>query len=168
MASITLKGSPIHTNGDLPLIGTQAPDFVLVDSDLKDRTLAEFRGKRKLLSIVPSLDTGTCALSAKRFNEAASEHPEFLILVISADLPFAQKRFCASEGAQNILTLSMMRSKEFAQKYGMLLSDGPLAGIAARAILVLDESNRVLYRELVPEIAQEPDYQKALEVLLEK
>jgi thiol peroxidase len=162
MASVTLKGSTIHTNGELPKVGSVAPDFVLVDAELKDRSLKDFKGKKKILSIVPSLDTSTCSLSAKKFNESAKEDLNLLILVISCDLPFAQKRLCGAENIQNIQTLSMMRSKDFASKYGVLIVDGPLAGIAARAIVVLDENDKVLYTELVSEIAQEPDYQKAV------
>ncbi len=162
MANITLKGNPIHTSGELPKIGSRAPDFTLVDGDLKDRTLKDFQGKRKILSIVPSLDTAVCSLSSKKFNEAIKSHPEIAMLVVSADLPFAQKRFCSQENAGNILTLSMMRSKDFARAYGVLISDGPLAGLCARAVLVLDERDQVVYAELVPEIAQEPNYEKAL------
>jgi thiol peroxidase len=166
MAQVTLKGNPIHTSGELPKLNSVAPDFVLVDADLKNRSLKEFKGKRKLLSIVPSLDTPVCSLSTKKFNEAAKKHPNVVILVASADLPFAQKRMCTSESVQNVLTLSMMRSKEFAEKYGVLIVDGPLAGICARAVLVLDENNRVIYEELVPEIATEPNYDKAVQALL--
>lgn len=166
MASVTFKGAKVQTSGDLPQVGVKAPDFILTDSDLKDRTLNDFRGRRKLISIVPSLDTAVCALSAKKFNDAAKEHPGITILFVSADLPFAQKRFCVGDGLQNIVTLSMMRSKDFAQKYGILITDGPLAGLCSRSILVLDENDKVIYRELVPEITQEPNYQKALEALL--
>lgn len=166
MAQVTLKGSICHTSGELPQVGSIAPDFVLTDGELKDHTLKEFQGKRKLLAIVPSLDTGVCALSAKKFNEAAKRHPDILIIFISADLPFAQKRLCGHDGLNNILTLSMMRSKEFANKYGVLITDGPLAGLASRSCLVLDENNKVLYRELVPEVSEEPDYNAALEALL--
>ena len=167
MATVTFKGTPVHTNGDLPKIGTKAPDFVLTDGELNDRTLRSFQGKRKLLSIVPSLDTGVCALSAKKFNEAAKTHPEIQVIFVSCDLPFAQKRLCTSESLQNINTLSMMRSKDFATQYGVLLTDGPLAGLAARACLVLDENNMVLYTELIKEITQEPNYQKVLEIVLQ-
>lgn len=166
MAKVKLKGTIINTNGELPSIGSKAPDFVLTDGDLKDHSLAEFHGKRKLISIVPSLDTGVCAMSAKKFNESAKQHPEVIILCVSADLPFAQKRFCSQENIKNVLTLSMLRSKEFATKYGVLLVDGPLAGLCSRAVLVLDAQDKVLYHELVPEITQEPNYQKALDVLL--
>lgn len=166
MAKVTFKGAIVHTNNELPTIGSKAPNFVLTDGDLKDHSLHEFHGKRKILSIVPSLDTGVCAISAKKFNEVAKENPEVFILVISADLPFAQKRFCHQENLKNILTLSMLRSKDFAAKYGVLLIDGPLAGLAARAVLVLDEHDKVVYHELVPEITREPDYKKALDQLL--
>ena len=166
MAKITLKGNPVRTNGNLPPIGAKAPDFQLVDGDLKDRFLNDFKGKRKMIYIVPSLDTSTCSLSTKKFNEQIKTHPEITVLLVSADLPFAQKRACAQENIANIITLSMMRSKEFAKAYGVLIEDGPLAGICARAVVVLDESDNVIYTELVPEIAQEPNYDKALQLLL--
>ena len=165
MATLTFKGNPINTNGDLPAIGATAPDFKLVSADLKDVTLANFAGKKKLLNIVPSLDTAVCALSTRTFNAHAKAHPDTVILVISADLPFAQKRFCGNEGLENVVTLSMMRSRKFAKDYGVLLENGPLAGLTARAVLVLDEQNVVRHAELVPEIAQEPDYAAALAVL---
>ncbi len=168
MATVTFKGSPVHTNGELPKIGSIAPDFILTDGELKDRTLKDFQGRKKLISIVPSLDTGVCALSAKKFNEAAKAHPEILVLFVSSDLPFAQKRLCAAESLENIKTLSMMRSKDFAKLYGVLIIDGPLEGLSARACLVLDENNKVLYTELVGEITQEPNYSHALENLLIK
>ena len=165
MAEITLKGKPIHTVGNLPSLNTKAPDFVLVDKDLKDHSLREFQGKRKLLATVPSLDTGTCSAMTKHFNEVAKKHPGTVILTVSADLPFAQKRFCEGENVHNVITLSMMRDKEFGKAYGVLIQDGPLKGILARSVIVLDEKDHVLYTELVPEIAQEPNYHKALEVL---
>ncbi len=165
MAQLTFKGNPIHTSGDLPAVGQPAPDFKLVANDLKDLTLADFAGKKKLLNIVPSLDTSVCALSTRKFNDHAKAHPDTVILVISADLPFAQKRFCGNEGLSNVVTLSMMRSRKFAKDYGVLLEDGPLAGLTARAIVVLDENNLIRYSELVPEIAQEPDYNAALAAL---
>lgn len=165
MAQITLKGNPIHTTGSLPSLQLKAPDFRLVDKDLADRTLHEFHGKRKLLATVPSLDTGVCSIMAKHFNEFAKKHHDCVILIVSCDLPFAQKRFCESESVHNVLTLSMMRDKSFGKAYGILIEDGPLAGILARSVLVLDEKDHVLYTELVPEIAQEPNYHKALDVL---
>lgn len=165
MATVTIEGNEIHSNGDLPAIGSTAPDFRLVDKDLNDLTLEDFSGKKKLLNIVPSLDTGVCAASAKKFNEAAKKDTDTVFLTISADLPFAQGRFCEAESIDNMKTLSLMRSKNFAKDYGVLLEDGPLAGITARAVVVLDENNKVVYTELVPEIVQEPDYDTALAVL---
>lgn len=165
MANITLKGHPIHTSGDLPKIGSKAPDFKLVNKDLKDVSLADFKGKKKLLNIVPSLDTPVCALSTKKFNDHAKAHSDTVILVISADLPFAMGRFCGNEHLDNVVPLSLMRGQKFADDYGVLLKDGPLAGITARAVVVLDADNKVVYSEMVPEIAHEPDYEKALKAL---
>jgi thiol peroxidase len=162
MAQVTFKGTPIRTNGELPAVGAKAPDFKLTGTDLKDVSLADFKGKKKILNIVPSLDTSVCATSTRRFNEAAGKLPNTVVLVVSADLPFAAKRFCTTEGLQNVVPLSLMRGKEFAEDYGVLLEDGPLAGLTARAVVVLGENDKVVYRQLVPEIAQEPDYDKAL------
>ena len=162
MAQVTLKGNPIHTNGELPAVGAKAPDFRLTGGDLKDVSLADYRGKRKVLNIVPSLDTAVCAMSTRKFNESASKLPNTVVLVVSADLPFAAKRFCTTEGLQNVVPLSLMRDKSFAKDYGVLLQDGPLAGICARAVVVTDANDKVVYRQLVPEIGQEPDYDKAL------
>jgi thiol peroxidase len=163
MATITLHGNAINTNGELPAVGEKAPDFSLVDGDLADRSLAEYAGKKKLLNIVPSLDTPVCATSTKKFNEAARD--DAVMLIISADLPFAMSRFCSTEQTGKVVPLSMMRSRKFAKDYGVLITDGPLAGITARAVVVLDEDNNVVYTELVPEIAQEPDYDSALAAL---
>lgn len=168
MAKITLKGNPIHTNGELPKKGTKAPDFQLVDQDLHNHSLKNYVGKRKLLSIVPSLDTSVCSTMTKTFNEKIKSHPEVVALVISADLPFAQKRFCTAENVKNIIPLSMMRDKNFAKDYGLLIENGPLAGICARAVIVLDENDTVLYTQQVPEITHEPNYDEALKVLLNK
>jgi len=165
MATVTLKGNPIHTNGELPAVGTKAPDFVLTAADLSDVTLATYAGKRKVLNIVPSLDTPVCATSTRRFNEAAAKLSNAVVLVVSADLPFASKRFCATEGLANVHPLSLLRSKHMAKDYGVLLTDGPLAGVTARAVVVLDEHDRVIHAQLVPEIAQEPDYDAAIKVL---
>jgi thioredoxin-dependent peroxiredoxin len=165
MAQIAMKGKPIHTVGELPKIGAKAPPFTLVDADLKDRTLAEFQGKKKILATVPSLDTGTCSLMTKRLNEFAKKHPEFVVLVVSADLPFAQKRFCQAETVENVITLSMMRDKNFGESYGLLIQDGPLKGILARSLLLLDGENRVLYHELVSEVTTEPKYEEAFRIL---
>ena len=165
MTELTLKGKPIHTTGHFPALQTKAPDFRLVDKDLKEHALQDFRGKRKLLATVPSLDTGVCSLMTKHFNEFAKKHPNHVIITVSADLPFAQKRFCEQEGVHNVITLSMMRDKEFGKAYGILIQDGPLAGILARSVFVLDEKDHILYAELVPEITQEPKYHQALEAL---
>ena len=165
MASITLQGNPIHTSGELPKQGAKAPDFKLVNKDLKDVSLADFKGKKKLLNIVPSLDTPVCALSTKKFNEHAKTHRDTVILIISADLPFAQGRFCGNEHLENVVPLSMMRGQKFGDDYGVMIQDGPLAGVTARAVVVLDADNKVVYSEMVPEIAHEPDYEKALKAL---
>lgn len=165
MAVVTLKGTEFHTNGDLPAVGSQAPEFRLVAGDLSDVTLANYAGKKKLLNIVPSLDTPVCAISTRKFNEHAKTHPDTVVLIISADLPFAQGRFCTGEKLENVVPLSMMRSRNFAKDYGVLLDDGPLAGLTTRAVVVLSEDNKVLYTQLVPEIADEPDYESALKVL---
>ena len=165
MAQITLEGNPINTNGDLPATGTKAPDFSLVGGDLSDLTLADFSSKKKLISIVPSLDTGVCATSTKIFNERLGSRDDVAVIIASADLPFAQGRFCETEGTADVTVLSMMRNKTFAKDYGMLIQDGPLAGLTARGVVALDEDNNVLYTELVPEIAQEPDYDAAISAL---
>jgi len=165
MADITLKGNACHTNGDLPAVGSNAPDFTLTGADLADVTLASYVGKKKLLNIVPSLDTPTCATSTQKFNSAMAEKSGAVALVISADLVFAQKRFCGAEGIDNVISLSTMRSKSFAEDYGMLITDGPLAGLCGRAVVVLDENNKVLHTQLVGEIADEPDYDAALAAL---
>ncbi len=162
MATVTLQGDPIHTSGDLPAVGSKAPEFRLVTTDLKDVNLADYAGKKKLLNIVPSLDTPVCAVSTKRFNDTARDRRDLVVLVISADLPFASDRFCSVEGIKNAVALSMMRSRNFAKDYGVLIEDGPLAGITARAVLVLDENDQVVYSQLVPEIGQEPDYDAAI------
>ena len=165
MATVTLKGNPIHTNGELPAVGAKAPDFKLTAADLRDVSLADYKGKRKVLNIVPSLDTAVCATSTRKFNERAGSLKDTVVLVISADLPFAAKRFCTTEGLNNVVTLSLMRGKHFAKDYGVFLEDGPLAGICARAVVVLDKDDKVVYRQLVPEIGQEPDYEAALKAV---
>ena len=165
MATVTLKGNPIHTNGELPEVGASAPDFKLVTKELKDVSLADWAGKKKVLNIVPSLDTAVCATSTRKFNEKAGSRSDAVVLVVSADLPFASGRFCAAEGLANVVPLSLMRSKAFAKDYGVLITDGPPAGLTARAVVVLDAANRVVHRQLVPEIAEEPDYDAALAAL---
>jgi len=165
MATITLKGTPVHTSGELPKVGAKAPNFRLAGVNLNDVTLADYRGKKKLLNIVPSLDTPVCAASTRKFNEHAKGRGDVVMLMISADLPFAMNRFCTSENTKNVVTLSMMRDRHFAKDYGVLIEDGPLAGITARAVVVIDENDKVIYTQLVPEISQEPDYDKALAAL---
>ncbi len=162
MAQITFKGSPLNTVGTLPSVGDKAPSFKLTAKDLSDKTLADFGGKIKILSIVPSLDTPVCLNSTKRFNAEAGAVENAVVLVISADLPFAQSRNCETAGVANVETLSTMRSCSFGTDYGVEIAEGPLAGLLSRAVLVIDSGNKVVYAEQVPEIAQEPDYEAAL------
>ncbi len=163
MTQITSHGNAINTNGELPKVGSTAPDFKLTDGDLNDKSLADFKGKKKLLNIVISLETSICADSTKKFNELARD--DVVVLVISADLPFAMGRFFSAENTDKVIGLSMMRDKKFAKDYGVLIQDGPLAGITTRAVVVLDENDKVIYTELVPETSQEPNYDKALNAL---
>ena len=162
MATITLGGNPIHTNGDLPKNGTKAPDFQLLKTDLGTATLADFAGSKVVLNIFPSIDTGTCAASVRAFNAKASTLENTKVLCISRDLPFAQKRFCGAEGIENVETLSDFRDGSFGQKYGVELIDGALKGLHARAIVVLDENHKILHTELVDQIANEPNYEAAI------
>ena len=162
MAKITLQGNTINTNTDILKTGIDAPEFTLVDSDLKNISLSTFNEKYKILNIVPSLDTPVCAKSTKIFNEKASSLSETVVLTISADLPFAMKRFCSSEKLNDVIPLSMMRSRNFAKDYGVLLVDGPLEGITARAVIVIDKNNKIIHSQLVQEITEEPNYDDAL------
>ncbi len=162
MASVTLGGNPVHTNGDLPAVGSTAPAFSLVGNDLSEVRLADHAGKNVVLSIFPSIDTATCATSVRTFNEKAASLDDTVVLNVSADLPFAQSRFCGAEGIENVATASSFRSSQFAEEYGVELIDGPLQGLCARAIVVVGTDGNVKYTELVPEIAQEPDYEAAL------
>jgi len=162
MAKITLKGAPFETSGDLPSVGADAPDFRLVGADLADVSLASFAGKKKIISIVPSLDTPVCAVSTRTFNERAAALADTVVLVVSADLPFAQKRFCTTEGIEGVVPLSTMRSRVFAKDYGVLINDGPLEGITARAIVCVDENDKIVHTQLVPEIGEEPNYDTAI------
>jgi thiol peroxidase len=164
MAQITFKGTPVHTCGELPAVGQPAPDFVLTGNDLSDVSLADFAGQRKVLSIVPSLDTSVCAASARAFNQRATSLSNTTVVTISADLPFAQGRFCTAEGIDKVKAVSSFRSP-FGDTYGITITDGPLKGLLGRAIVVVDESDQVVYTELVPEIAQEPNYEAALAAL---
>lgn len=165
MASTTLGGNPVALNGSFPVAGSSAKAFTLVGKDLADVTLASFAGKKKVLNIFPSIDTGTCATSVRRFNQEASALTNTVVLCISADLPFAQARFCGAEGLNNVVTLSTMRGRAFLADYGVEITSGPLAGVAARAVVVLDENDKILHAELVPEIKNEPDYAAALKAL---
>jgi thiol peroxidase len=165
MASVTLGGNAVNVAGNFPKKGDTAPEFSLTGQDLKEVGLKDFAGKRKVLNIVPSLDTPTCAKSTKVFNEQAGAKPNTVVLVISGDLPFAAKRFCTTEGVQNVVTLSTVRGGDFRSKYGVDMTDGPLRGLTARGVVVLDENNKVLHSQLVPEIRNEPDYDAALAAL---
>lgn len=165
MTTVTLGGNPLTLAGDFPRIGAAAPAFSLVNGDLQDVGLANYAGKRKVLNIVPSLDTPVCATSTRKFNEEAGKLPNTVVLVISADLPFAAKRFCETEGLKNVVTLSTMRGREFMKDYGVEIADGPLAGVTARAVVIVDGNDKVVYTELVPEIKQEPNYDAALAAL---
>jgi len=163
MAKITLKGNEVNTNSDIVSQGSDAPDFILVNSDLHDVNLSSFDGKNKILSIVPSLDTPVCQKSTLVFNEKVAELEDTVMLIVSSDLPFAMKRFCTNESLDNVMPVSMMRSRNFAKDYGVLLVDGPLSGITTRAIVTISKDNKVLHSELVTEIADEPNYQAALD-----
>ncbi len=165
MAKIKLKGNQINTIGNLPEIGELASDFKLTKTDLSDVSLSAYKGKKVILNIFPSLDTPVCAMSVRRFNSEAGKLDNTVVLCISRDLPFAHKRFCTTEGLENVVSLSELRNNEFSKKYGVKIIDGPMAGLMARAVFILDESGVIKYKELVPEIVQEPDYEKALEEL---
>ncbi|NLD92205.1 MAG: thiol peroxidase [Fibrobacter sp.] len=165
MATITLKGTAISTCGTLPSVGTKVPSFVLTKSDLSDTTSESFAGKRIVFNIFPSIDTGICALSVKRFNKEASSLNNVVVLCISMDLPFAQGRFCGAEGLNDVVTLSAFRSGTFGKDFGLTITDGPLKGLFSRAVVITDEKGTVIYTEQVPEIAQEPDYESALKCL---
>ncbi|MFV8345715.1 thiol peroxidase [Flavobacterium sp. ZB4P13] len=165
MASITLGGNPIHTSGELPKIGTKIADFKLVKSDLSIATLSDFAGKKLVLNIFPSIDTDTCAMSVRKFNESASKLENTNVLCISRDLPFAQKRFCGAEGLANVVNLSDFPEGNFGKTNGLEITDGPLAGLHSRAIIVVDENGTVTHTEQVPEIKDEPNYEAALAVL---
>lgn len=163
--TVTLKGNPVRVDGDLPAKGGSAPALTLTNGELADVTLKNFAGKRKVLNIVPSLDTPTCATSTRKFNEKAAALSNAVVLVVSADLPFAAGRFCATEGLKNVAHLSTFRHPEFMKAWGVAIADGPLAGVSARAVVVLDENDKVLHSEMVPEIANEPNYDAALKAL---
>ncbi|WP_410005514.1 thiol peroxidase [Aequorivita nionensis] len=165
MASIKLGGNPIETTGSLPIIGSKATNFKLTTTDLSSKSLSDYDGQRKILNIFPSVDTGICAASARKFNEEASKLDNTKILCISRDLPFAQKRFCAAEGIENVEMLSDFKDGSFGKNYGLEIKDGAFQGLHSRVVLVLDENNKVIYSEQVPEIGQEPDYASAIKAL---
>lgn len=165
MATITFQGDKIQTAGQLPGKGSQAPDFKLTAADLSEKGKSDFKGKRMVLNIFPSIDTGVCAASVRHFNKAASDLKNTAVLCISRDLPFAQQRFCAAEGLDNVITLSEYKDSNFSDAYEVRIQDGPLRGLFSRAVVVVDENGEVIYTEQVPEIGQEPDYDAALAVL---
>lgn len=164
MAEILLKGNPIHTVGDLPAVGLKAPDFMLCANDLSDKSISDYSGKRIILNIFPSIDTAVCAASVRRFNAEANKLDNTVVLCVSADLPFAQSRFCGAEGLDNVVTLSSYRSN-FADSYGVKIVDGPLNGLCARAIVIINENGHVIYQELVSDIVLEPNYDNAIAIL---
>ncbi|MEO9079391.1 MAG: thiol peroxidase [Rhodanobacter sp.] len=165
MSTVTFHGKSLSVNGQFPAKGSSAPTFSLVASDLSDANLSTFAGKRKVLNIFPSVDTPTCAASVRHFNESASKLDNAVVLCISADLPFAQARFCGAEGLDKVVNLSLMRGRQFLNDYGVAIAEGPLAGLAARAVVVLDEHDKVIHAEMVSEIADEPNYDAALKAL---
>lgn len=165
MAKITLKGNPINTCGDLPAAGSPAPDFCLTKTDLSDVSLKDFAGKKLVLNIFPSLDTAVCATSVRKFNADAQKMENTAVLCISMDLPFAHSRFCVAEGLSNVVSLSELRKRDFGESYGARITDGPLAGLFSRAVVVVGEDGAVKYTEQVPEITQEPDYEAAINAL---
>jgi thiol peroxidase len=165
MAQVTLKGNPVQTSGEMPKVGDPAPNFTLIGTDLGELNSGQFKGQRVVLNVFPSLDTATCATSVRQFNARATQAANTVVLCVSADLPFAAKRFCVAEGLEKVLPASTFRSPEFGKAYGLTLEDGPLRGLLARAVVVFDEQGKVLHTELVREIAHEPDYDAALKAL---
>lgn len=165
MAVVTLKGTKINTVGQLPTVGSIAPDFLLVKNDLSTVSLTDFKDNNIILNIFPSIDTGTCAASVRKFNQEAANLPNTKVLCISKDLPFAQSRFCGAEGIENVITLSDYRDGNFGKNYGLVFVDGPLQELHARAVIVINKSGTVIYTEQVPEIVDEPDYKQALQAL---
>lgn len=165
MATTALKGNPVQLKGNLPAIGSPAPDFLLTKNDLTDVTLKDFAGKKVVLNIFPSIDTNVCAASVRKFNQAFEDKADAVVLCVSMDLPFAQARFCGAEGLHNVITVSDLRNRRFGQSYGVLIADGPLAGLCARAVVVIKADGTVAYTQLVGEITTEPDYDSALNAL---
>jgi thiol peroxidase len=165
MATITLSGNAIHTNGNLPTVGSVAPDFKLVKNDLSEVSLSDFKGKKVILNIFPSLDTSVCAKSVREFNKLAASKENTVVLCISKDLPFAHSRFCTTEGIEGVVSLSEFRDNVFSDAYGLRIIDGPLAGLLSRVVIVVGTDGKVVYTEQVPEIAQDPDFAKAIAAL---
>lgn len=165
MSQVTFKGTPVSTNGSLPTVGEQAPDFSLTASDLSQKSIKDFKGKRIILNIFPSVDTGTCAASVRTFNEIASSLDNTVVLCISRDLPFAQSRFCSANGIENVHSLSEYKDSSFSEAYGVRFADGPLEGLLSRAVIVIDDAGKVVYTEQVKEVTEEPNYEAALELL---
>lgn len=165
MATITLEGNEIHTVGDLPAVGSDAPAFTLTNAEMGDTSLADFAGKRVILNVFVAIDTGICAESTRRFNAAAGSLDNTVVLCISADLPPTLGRFCGAENLDNVITLSTFRNPEFGQDYGLAIADGPIRGLCSRCVIIVDENGKVIHTEQVPEIAQEPDYDAALSKL---
>ncbi|MCU4176236.1 thiol peroxidase [Carboxylicivirga sp. N1Y90] len=165
MAKITFKGSPVATAGDLPRVGAEAPEFSLVKTDLSEVSLADYKGQKVVLNIFPSVDTGVCAASVRRFNDEASKKENTAVLCVSKDLPFAHARFCGAEGLDKVVSLSEYKDEVFSQNYGVKMIDGPLNGLLSRAVVVVDEQGKVLHSEQVDDIVNEPDYEAALKVL---
>jgi thioredoxin-dependent peroxiredoxin len=168
MAQITLKGNPVKTNGELPKVGGQAPDFVLTKTDLSDVSLKDFGGKTIVLNIFPSVDTAVCSMSVRKFNAQIGQYDNAVVLCVSLDLPFAHARFCGAEGLNQVVSVSELRNRDFGSRYGVRMIDGPLAGLLARAVVIIDPNGKVVYTQLVPEIAEEPDYAAALAMLKPK
>jgi len=158
MAKVTFKGSEVNTNGNLPAVGTKAPDFKLVGADLNEISLSDYQGKRVILNIFPSIDTGVCAASVRNFNKLAAANENVVVICVSKDLPFAASRFCGAEGLDKVITASDFRYNNFATDYGVLMTDGPLAGLMARSVVAIDETGKVVYNQLVSEIVEEPSY----------
>ena len=159
MATVTFKGSEVKTNGSLPAVGTTAPDFKLVGAGLNEISIADFKGKRVVLNIFPSIDTGVCAASVRNFNKMAAADDNVVVICVSKDLPFAASRFCGAEGLDKVITASDFRYNNFATDYGVLMTDGPLAGLMARSVVAFDENGKVVYNQFVPEITEEPNYE---------
>ncbi len=165
MASVTLRGNPFNLKGSMPKVGDRAPDFTLVKSDMSAVSLKDLAGKKKVLVMVPSLDTPVCQTETRKFNEKAGALADTAVLIVSSDLPFAQKRFCETEGLKSVMAASDVRDRGFGERYGVAIGEGPLQGVMARAVVVVSADDKVLYSELVPEIAQEPNYDQALAAL---